>query len=137
VALAALCNAPGASVYSCGSDHKGTVEVGDQVFTYVGRGNPFAYPKPPRWGKLLDFPSTTCSKLVVNFAARDTSGVANIRVIQTDAQPQTASRPSGKLGTLTATLNGNPFRLQYNSETGGPVYVDGYAICTTDSGVSG
>jgi hypothetical protein len=131
-----LCHVPGVETTNCG---QGTVQVGDQVFSYsLDDGNVQA-----PWFSAADFPATTCTKLVIEFTTNqgmnyetgDTANTAYARVIQTGPVSATASAPYGQLGTLTATLNGSPFQLQFRDlGREANVFADGYAMCSTDTG---
>jgi hypothetical protein len=139
VALAALCGAPGANSYICGGDFGGTVQVGGRLFQFYGENNANAHAEPPYWDLVLDFPANTCTKIVLQFAAdeRDekADATANLKLTRTGADPVTVQTPRGTVGTLSATLDGGPFTLGANATDESQVVVNGYAVCTTDSGV--
>jgi hypothetical protein len=136
IPLGQLCDTSG-QVYICGQNYGGTVQVGNKVFTYHGEDNGFAGTQPPNWDLVLGFPANTCSSLVINFAVSSSrDGTVNVRVIQTTDAEQKASVSYGHVGRLVAKLDGGPFYLQANSTTGAQVFADGYAICSTDSGLA-
>jgi len=134
VPIATLCNNSQAAVYICGSSTDKTKNIGDQVFLYVGEGNGNAVVRPPNWGRILEFPSNTCKDLTVDFVTDATQGEVTIRVIQTDRPAASATTPYNRPGRLSAKLSGSPFFLQYNSTTGRPAFVNGYATCRSASG---
>lgn len=131
VSLGELCNTPGAYAVFCGPGYGGTADIGDHVFTYHGSLNPAT---PPQWSDLLRFPASKCSKLVISFGA-DYGGplTINARVIQAGSPPVSAKAGYGQVGTLTASLNGGPFSLQFNDSNGTAVFLDGYAVCLPSS----
>ena len=134
VPIAELCNNAD-SVYICEDEE---IEVGDRIFSYEAENNGFASTRPPNWGRILYFPGNTCVRLVVRFAVSDHSSEpgnkANLRVIQSRSSTATASTPRGSIGTLSASLDRGPFRLEGNSTDGAQVFVSGYAVCNTPSG---
>ncbi|MGH3631672.1 MAG: hypothetical protein ACRDRL_30075 [Sciscionella sp.] len=138
VPLAALCNAPGANVYICGTSYGGTAQTGDRLFAYTGENNSNADTKPPNYDLVLHFPNNTCTKLVVQFSLDDRTAqagsAANIRLLQQKNGAVTATAVRGTIGTLTANLDGGPFDLDANATDGSQVFVNGYALCGTSSG---
>lgn len=135
VSLAQLCDSPGdVNAYICGQSYGGTVQVGSRLFTYYGENNGFASAQPPNWDLVLQFSANTCTYMNMQFATEGSSSTAYLQVVQTNLQPVTATAPKGTIGTLTAKLDGGPFKLQADSSDGSQVFVNGYAICTSSSG---
>jgi hypothetical protein len=131
VSLGDLCNSPGAVAYFCSPSPRGTIQVGDQVFTYYAEGNTA---DSPNWSSYLEFPKNTCSEIDIQFAASYQGPLTiNARVIQSGAPAISATTHTGHIGTLKATLNGSPFDLQWNSGNGTALFAAGYAVCSTDS----
>ena len=135
VPLADLCNAPNAEASYCGTSDEQTVQVGSTLFPYYAQDNPNGNAEPPNWDPVLQFPATTCTRLVLNFAPTSSfpNITAHLEVVQSHSQPKTASAPSS-IGTLAVKLDGGPFQIQVNSTDGSPVAVNGYAICNSPSG---
>lgn len=131
VQLAVLCNASNAHPAICGESAGDPVQVGGVLFSYQGENNAFGEFAPPKWGPILQFSPTTCTSLTIRFAS--TKATANLQVVQSHSASVTASA-TGKVGTLTAKLDGGPFTLQANNSNGYQVFVDGYATCNTPSG---
>ncbi|MBL7487287.1 protein kinase [Frankia sp. AgB1.9] len=120
----------------CDNDDAGTIPAGGKLFQYYDYGST----QSPNWVDLLKFPANTCTSLVVQFAtkssANSNSVTANLQLLQTSVGP-VAATSTGDVGTLTATLDGGPFELEANSSTGDYVYLNGYAVCNTYSGLPG
>jgi hypothetical protein len=136
VPLAVLCNAQNAEVYVCGTSYGGTQTVGGTLFQYYGEDNPNGGAVPPIWDLVLQFsPTTTCTRLVLNFAPTSSivDTVAYLQVIQSRFKPVTASARDS-IGTLTVKLDGGPFEIQADSTDGSEVVVNGYGICNSSSG---
>jgi len=138
VPLAELCGVTGASGY-CGSSFVGTIQVGGHLFAYVGATFDADYPRPPDWSRILHFPANTCSELDVTFASDDSNGgttdSSNLQVLQTVASAATANAAHGSVGHLKVMLDGGPFDLEANSTTGDQIFVNGYALCASSSGI--
>lgn len=133
VTLATLCNAPNTEVWVCGPSYGATENIGSTLFTYYGATNPNGNASPPYWDLVLQFPATTCTRLVMNFATASPNETAYLQLIQSHSQPKTASAYNS-IGTLKANLDGGPFELQGDSSDGSQVVVNGYAICKSPSG---
>lgn len=137
VPVAELCNAPGASAYFCDSSGP-TAQVGGRLFVYtVWMRN--AATVPPRYDQILAFPANTCTKIVIEFAQDErisrSATKANVRVVQSTRTPVVASVVRGSIGKLTSDLDGGPFEIQGNATDGLQVYINGYAICDSPSGL--
>jgi hypothetical protein len=131
VALNAFCNE--SQVGYCGSP--ATVQIAQVVFTYVlANYEPNSY---PTYSDVLEFNSTTCDGITVQYATTDTSSgdYAYFEVIQARSDPQYGQTPIATIGTFHAALDGGPFYLEDSETTGSSVYSNGYATCYTQSGL--
>lgn len=138
VPLFLLCEAQGAQApQGC---HQGTEAVGDQVFSYDMVVDVDVNPGTLGvWEWSLKLPSNTCSQLVLRFTpSQGLTGGATLsgRVVQEGPASATVSAVQGQIATLTADLNGSPFYLEFKSTAKSTyVWVSGYGICNTDTGV--
>lgn len=120
---------------------QGTRPLESQVFSYDMEA-PIDHDTEAlgEWIWILNVPANTCSKLVLQFApSAGLSGNTSVsaRVLQGGPASAIISAATDHIGTLTAKLNGSPFYLEFKSTvTKGPVvFVSGYAVCTTDTGL--
>lgn len=132
-----LCNIEGVHAnVSCSAD--ADAQVGGTLFHYQAWSSSAWAAKPPNYDSVIEVPANTCTSLVVSFAQDDRlskpGSTANMRVLQENAPTATAAIGYGKVGMFTVKLNGGAFRLQANTTGGQPVYVSGYALCSTMSG---
>ena len=111
-----------------------TVQIGEAIFTYVWESYGGQY---PTYVTPLEFASTSCSSLSVDFATNDpnSSDTAYLKVIQSGSDPQYASTAAGTIGKFSPKLDGGPFYLEA-SETNGSygTYLSGHATCYTPTG---
>ncbi|MFJ9979596.1 hypothetical protein [Streptomyces cyaneofuscatus] len=137
VTLRALCNAPGHTSYICGLKTR-TKTVGETLFSYQGTTNPNRNNKYPEFDEIMGLPSTTCKTITLQFGA-DTYNMEPddkvvLRVLQSSGGLEAEAKP-GKIGNLTVTLNGGPFKVEGATTNGNSVVANGTAECFTANGV--
>jgi hypothetical protein len=123
-----------------GCPYDGTTTIGDEPFGYSVLIKNNASSVSPSYWDLMDFPAeTTCQSITFSFGMPDGGAqpgdVASIEVVDGSQPPQTASVGYGQVGTLTATLDGEPWSLQ-NSATNAhdEIALNATAQCQTASG---
>lgn len=129
IALTQLCNTPHAH---CLATYSGTIPVGNQTFSYSVHTE--CCPEPPEWDQAVNFPENTCTSIYIQFAVKG-SGTAYLQLMQ-GSNPKVSKSTTGAVGILTAALDGSPFILEADSSDGSWVFLNGYAICITDSGTA-
>lgn len=138
VPLSTLCNLQGSNAYICGSDYGGTIQVGGELFEYVGQTDGFSGAEPPYWDLLVSDPANTCHSMTIRYASADqTSNVGlstSVEVLQVGIPAVESTTPRGTVGTLSLRLTGSPFTLQGDSSDGAQVFANGFAWCYTPSG---
>lgn len=111
-----------------------TVQIGSTIFTYViGAGDGYPY-----YVSLLQFKSTSCRSMSLQFGTDDTASGAEayIEVIQSRSDPQYGSVAIDSIGNFSPKLDGGPFYLEVSETNGNETYVNGHASCYTSSGKS-
>ncbi|MFJ8760756.1 hypothetical protein [Streptomyces cyaneofuscatus] len=137
VTLRALCNAPGHTSYICGLKTH-TKTVGETLFSYQGTTNPNRNNKYPEFDEIMGLPSTTCKAITLQFGAdaynMEPDDKVVLRVLQSSGGLEAEAKP-GKIGNLTVTLNGGPFKVEGATTNGNSVVANGTAECFTANGV--
>ncbi|MEU8564945.1 hypothetical protein [Streptomyces cyaneofuscatus] len=137
VTLRALCNAPGHTSYICGLKTR-TKTVGETLFSYQGTTNPNRNNKYPEFDEIMGLPSTTCKTITLQFGAdaynMEPDDKVVLRVLQSSGGLEAEAKP-GKIGNLTVTLNGGPFKVEGATTNGNSVVANGTAECFTANGV--
>jgi hypothetical protein len=136
VSLATLCNAPNVTVGGSGCA-PGTMQVGSHVFSYEIIGD-YLGDEPPNYATLIVFPNNRCRTLSLTFGLdsnnSQTGEVAYVQILQRTLDPQHASAPQGRLGSLVARLDRGPWYLQNSTTDGDLVYYNGSASCWSADG---
>jgi hypothetical protein len=130
VAYARLC-----SVWQGSSCPAYDVQIGNTDFTsYYSVWN-LSYPD---FATILQYHSTSCRSLDIQYADSDTENSADqeyIQLVQSRSPLQAGQGPVETVNTFTATLDGGPFMLQASEDNSNfNVWINGSASCYTSSG---
>ncbi len=114
-----------------------TVQVGSSVFVYLIEDNP---PGPPNYDQDITFgTNTSCRTISFQFSldnnASSSSDTANIELVQTASDAQSASVGTSQIGNAYFKLDGGPWDLDLSDTNGDSEFVNGYASCYTPGGL--
>ena len=113
-----------------------TVQVGGNVFVYLLSDNP---PAPPNYDQDITFGvNTSCRTITFRFALGNNAGssdTADIELVQTASDAQSASVAEGQIGNAYFKLDGGPWDLNLSDSNGDSEYLNGYALCWTAGGL--
>lgn len=130
VSYARLC-----AIWQEGSCFTQDVQIGDTDFTAHWSISNVSYPS---FATILQYHSTSCRSLDIQYADDDSSNSADqeyIQLVQSRSPLQSSQGPVQTVNTFKATLDGGPFILEASEDFDlATVWINGSANCYTSNG---